>query len=418
MSYAEFVKRVITVGAIFVLGLAAWELRQILLLAFLAVVIAISLSLPVGRLTRMGMRRTMAIAITVSGVVGAITLFFLAVMPAIVVQTGELVAELPDAYDDVRGRYQDFYEDQNSDVQRFMPELNDEQINTFLDNAGNLLSPFIADAGGIVAGFFGNLLVIIVIALFLLLDPKDYAQGFILLIPPDYRQRALEVMLELRGSLTAWLTALSFSISVTILLVWIGLGGIWGLPNALGLAVIAGISTIIPNIGSVIPIIPISIITLADDPARLPFILATYLAIQLTESNIITPSFVKYQMNIPAALVFVFQLIAAALFGVLGILLAVPLLATIITLIRELYVYDMLGQRGVKVILEDSSIGSLQLLVEEPDGDRQQLSVMTQTFSALQTLEMDMEEPPEELIERAERKATPPSENIPGEGDT
>ncbi|MGF1506420.1 MAG: AI-2E family transporter, partial [Anaerolineae bacterium] len=62
--------------------------------------------------------------------------------------------------------------------------------------------------------------------------------------------------------------------------------------------------------------------------------------------RLITPSVMKAQLNIPAAALLPFQLIAAIFFGFLGLLLAVPLLAILVTLIRELYVFDVRGKRG------------------------------------------------------------------------
>ena len=60
------------------------------------------------------------------------------------------------------------------------------------------------------------------------------------------------------------------------------------------------------------------------------------MAIQLVESNFVTPLVVKHQLDIPVAGILVFQIIAGVLFGLLGVLLAVPLLATLIVIVREL----------------------------------------------------------------------------------
>jgi hypothetical protein len=161
------------------------------------------------------------------------------------------------------------------------------------------------------------------------------------------------------------------------------LGGVWGVPNALGLGVIAGLMTIIPNIGAIVPAIPIAIFTLADDPAKLPFVMLTYLGIQQLESNVLTPTIVRRQMDIPAAAIFLFQLIAASLFGFFGVLMAVPLLATLITLVRETYVYDSLHQRGVNVELEYSESGGIRLITVTPSEEPGQTKVRTKTYELM-----------------------------------
>ena len=82
-----------------------------------------------------------------------------------------------------------------------------------------------------------------------------------------------------------------------------------------------------------------------------------YLGIQLLESNVLTPSVVRRQLSIPPAATLLTQILAGYIFGVVGVLLAVPLLAVMIALVRELYSYGLLGLRGrtVSVALPDPS---------------------------------------------------------------
>ena len=91
-----------------------------------------------------------------------------------------------------------------------------------------------------------------------------------------------------------------------------------------------------------------------------------YLLIQLLESNVLTPMVVKQQLSIPAAGMLMFQLVAALAFGFLGVLLAVPILAVIITLVRELYSYDALGLRKLHPQAVFGPSGRLQLSEGQP----------------------------------------------------
>src|SRR5690606_24094352 len=136
-----------------------------------------------------------------------------------------------------------------------------------------------------------------------------------------------------------WISALSLSIAITGALVWLILGVLLGMPNAVVVAVFAGIATFIPNIGVFLPLIPIVVFTLASDPGQLVVYVPVYLLIQLLESNVITPSIVKAELELPAGGVMVFQLLATLALGALGLLLAVPLLAVITVLVREIYAY-------------------------------------------------------------------------------
>jgi predicted PurR-regulated permease PerM len=74
-------------------------------------------------------------------------------------------------------------------------------------------------------------------------------------------------------------------------------------------------------------------------------LIPAYLVIQLAESNVITPTLVKAELNIPAGGLMIFQLLMTLAFGALGLLLAVPVFAGLIVLVREIYSYDLRGLR-------------------------------------------------------------------------
>jgi predicted PurR-regulated permease PerM len=206
-----------------------------------------------------------------------------------------------------------------------------------------------------------NLIFILFIAIFFLVDPKSYVKASLYLLPVRFHGRAIEIWNELHRTIKQWLSSMFLSISITMALVWLILGVILGMPNAVVVAVFAGFATFIPNIGSILPLIPIAVFTLASDPSHLLLYALIYLVIQFCESNIITPSIVKAELEIPAGGLMLFQLLATLALGALGLLLAVPLLAVLIVLVREIYSYDLLGLRGAVVEVETGRSGTLTL---------------------------------------------------------
>jgi predicted PurR-regulated permease PerM len=390
VTYQEFVKRFLTVVAVVLGLLAIWQLREIVLVVFLAAIIAISLSVPVHRLQAWGMKRGYAITITLTIVLLGFVTFLVWLLPVLVTQMADLVEELPDATDQTFLEYNNWRSKQSSTIQDILPRADYEEIEKQLglgesdeppafdfSDVSNVALPVLGGAANFALGLVAQLAVIIIVSIFFLLDPSDYVRGIITIFPAAYRPRAMEVITQLQKTVVTWMAALSLSISVTVVLVTIVLGGILRVPNSLALGVIAGVTTVIPNIGSLISIVPIIIFTLADDPAKLPFVLIAYLLIQQVESNVITPSIVKRELSIPPAALLIFQLIAAALFGFFGILLAVPMLATLMTLIRELYLYDVLGMRGVKVEVEQLEDGSWKVSEVHRDADRSEEQATT-----------------------------------------
>lgn len=421
MTYREFLARFLTIVLVVVLLVLLWQLRSIVLLIFLSSIIAVTLSIPVQFLRQMGVWRGPAIALTVFGTFGVLFLLATLILPETIRQTSTLIQELPDSARAAADEYAAFRASRD-ELQTVLPEFNVQEFEDAMtveadeegEEAQSLITfesiqdfvlPVLTRAGNFIVGAAANVLIIFIVALYLLIDPMDYVRGGLMLIPRNYQRRFLEIMSEVQRAVVAWLFSLTLSITVTVVLVYVGLGLVLGLPNALGLGVIAGLATIIPNIGSIIPLIPITIFTLATDPEKIIFAIPIYLLIQQIESSIITPRIVKENLNIPAGVTMVFQLIAAGLFGFLGILLAVPILAVIITLVREIYVYDMLGFRGVYFDLHQEADGDI-VAVEvpaPPPGEKSILLNPQKRLAGLLTM-VGLSKSPEEIRKERRRR--------------
>ena len=152
----------------------------------------------------------------------------------------------------------------------------------------------------------------------LLADPLAYLTASLYLVPKGRHERVLRLWAELYHTLKTWLTSLLISITITVGLVWVVLG-LLGTPRALIVAAFAGFATFVPNIGAFLPLIPIAVFTLATNPASLLVTAPAYLAIQLLESNVLTPTVVKRQLRIPAAGTLVVQVTAGLVFGLSGV---------------------------------------------------------------------------------------------------
>ncbi|MBZ0308738.1 MAG: AI-2E family transporter, partial [Anaerolineae bacterium] len=238
VSYQEFIKRVLTVVLIIVVIMGAWHLRNILLMGFLATIVSVSLSIPVLRLQEhFNLSRTLSIAITVIGLLLGLGLLITWILPTVVVQMAEIGQDLPDAFDRSVDAYGEWRED-NSTLASFLPGANSREIRKALGFKGSDFNdppvdlaevtsfalPALGNVGSFLLGAIANILIILIVSVFLLVDPMDYATGSLMLFPRNYQARALEVMMEIRRTLVTWLTAQVLSITVTIVLVWLILG--------------------------------------------------------------------------------------------------------------------------------------------------------------------------------------------------
>lgn len=123
---------------------------------------------------------------------------------------------------------------------------------------------------------------------------------------------------------------------ITILLL-IGLN-IMHIPVALVLGIITGILVIVPNFGSFAAMIPGVLLALTISTSTAILVALTYIGIQILVGNIIAPLVQKKMMSLPPALTILGQLVMGSVAGVMGIIMAVPLLALVMILVDELYV--------------------------------------------------------------------------------
>ncbi len=202
-----------------------------------------------------------------------------------------------------------------------------------------------------VGGFFsstvgavGNFFIVILLAIYFALEPRFYLRGFTNLFPIAKRTRVREILFAIGDTLSWWLIGKVLSMVFIGLLTWIGLS-LLGVPLALTLGVIAGLLSFIPNFGPILSAVPALLLAFVESPMKAVYVLILFIAVQLVESNVVTPFIERKTVEIPPALTIVFQLILAVLVGGLGLVLATPLLAVLLVLVQKIYVEDVLGDR-------------------------------------------------------------------------
>jgi predicted PurR-regulated permease PerM len=191
-------------------------------------------------------------------------------------------------------------------------------------------------------GVLGDVYVILFMGIFFIAAPRLYINGMVTLIPPGKRQRGRKVINKLGKTLRSWLIGKIFAMIVVAILTAIGLK-IIGVPLALVLALIAGLLNFIPNFGPLIAMVPAVLMGLSVNPQTALIVAILYVAIQVVESNFITPFIQLKLIQIPPALIIIGQLVMGILVGGWGIILATPLVAIVMVLVQELYIKDALG---------------------------------------------------------------------------
>lgn len=319
------------------LGAVLWYFKSTILLAFLAVLLALIMNLPTSALLRRGWRPVIAYPLGILTCLTIILLIFVAVIPALISGVEQIIQTYPNALDNLEAGYAKLRK-----VVTFLPELS--ALNAQGDSGfGNFALSAVSGGLSTIAGALGQTLILFVVSIFLLLAPADYRSVLLRMFPKAQFDRTNDILDQIQNGLNAWIKTLGMSISVTFVMVLVSFLVI-GFPYAFEIAVITGVATFIPTLGAFLPVIPIVIFGLtASNPWIILLALGIYILVQQIEGNVITPSFQKAELSILPAGVLLFQIIAAQIFGVLGVLMAVPILVVFMTLIRELYCKDMMG---------------------------------------------------------------------------
>ncbi len=202
------------------------------------------------------------------------------------------------------------------------------------------------DVGGLVTGggeFILNCILLLIGSLFFAGNPKVYERGLLLLIPPSQRPAFEDALFDVGETLRLWLR--SSLILMTTMGVLVGFG-LWlaDVPSAAALGLLAGLSEFIPYLGPTAAMIPALGLAATKGTGPLIGTLVTYAVVRLVQTNFITPYVQQRVIAIPPA-VTVFAIIGVgAVFGLFGLFFSAALLVVFFTLVRSLYLREVLGE--------------------------------------------------------------------------
>ncbi|MFS4417789.1 AI-2E family transporter [Maribacter sp. 2307ULW6-5] len=194
---------------------------------------------------------------------------------------------------------------------------------------------------GSVFGFFSTAYIVLFLGFFFMIDPGAYRDGLVRLFPKDKRDRTKEILTVMGQTLRKWLLGKLLSMAIVGVLSGIGLT-ILGVPLALTLALFAALISFVPNFGPLLALLPAFLLGYTVDPLTGLYVVLLYAGIQAIESNVLTPLIQKEMISFPMAMVLIAQVVLGIFTGVLGVILAVPLVAVIMVLVKMAYIQDVL----------------------------------------------------------------------------
>jgi predicted PurR-regulated permease PerM len=219
------------------------------------------------------------------------------------------------------------------------------------------LSKFISDPGRLfghvqyaVSGayvFIINTVVIVCLGLFFAADPAAYREGMLRLVPLRARGRVREVADEMGRMLRSWLVSQLLRSMIVAVTLWLVLWAL-GVPGAVLLSLQAGIANFVPYFGSLIAALPVALAAIPLGLSSLALVMVIYSCVQMIEGFVFAPLIQKEAMDLPPAWTLFAIVLMGAMFGVMGISLAAPLLAVGRIGVLRFYVEDWLHDGAVK----------------------------------------------------------------------
>ncbi len=317
-----------------------WQALYVLLLLFAGALVGIllhSFQCTITRYTRIPSSISLVLALAV--VFGLLGTFIMLIAPVVKEQSVTLIDQIPESLRRLQFYLLNFsWGDelfgQTDEFENFFKRMNNKQI---MDTLQNVLDIFSTTFGALM-----SILFIIIIGIYIAAELETYFEGVVRLIPISYRARGIEILHRLGYMLRWWMLGQSLSMLLLGFLVFWGLW-IMDIPYAIVLALFTAIMTFIPNLGPILAYIPTALVTLTNDPVMLIYVTLFYVIIQTIEGFFITPMVHRKVITVPPVMILPVQILLLQLIGMLGVILAMPLVACAIVLIKMIYVEDILG---------------------------------------------------------------------------
>lgn len=328
----------LTLGALaaILLGLALSNLSTVIIYIALALFAALGLDPAVRFLERRGLGRGWSVLIVLIGLIAVLALVLWLIIPVVVEQITMFVKSVPglitdfmssDIYHTLEAQFGDQFEDLVADVQKF------------LTNPGNIaiIGGGALQVGASIANAISGVVIVLVLVIYFVATLPSMKQAMLRLVPARDRKNTEIITDQITDSVGGYvmgMVTLAFINAMVVLLLYT----VMSLPFPLLLAVVAFLITLIPLVGSLIFWVIGTGIALFVDPILALVFAAIYLVYMQVESYFLTPRVMNRAISIPGSLVVIGALVGGTLLGLLGALVAVPVTASILIIIKKVLI--------------------------------------------------------------------------------
>ena len=336
-------------GATVITVLLIWlfyTVAEVLLLLFIAIIVSLYLgSVTDFLVNRLPVSRPFAFTIAIFGTLGAIYTLGALLVPPVVEQTQQLFSVLPNYIN----AWQEALQRLAARFPRLLGGAADPQaevVNAIVAQIEGVASkavPTVINVGHQII----NVVSILVMGIYMALYPGLYREWLIALFPPVHRDTVRDVMIDIGTTLKAWIVAQLLAMTVLAALTALGLY-ILRVPYWLTFGIFVGAVVIVPFFGTLIGTLLPALFVLGGSGfagigpgGHFLLVIALGVIVHIIEGNFVLPLITAKRVEIPPVLSMMAVLIVAKLFGVFGVVVAVPMAAVVMVLIRRVVIHRL-----------------------------------------------------------------------------
>ncbi len=326
ISYAAILKIIVVIALLIFLYL----IRDILLILFVAFIVASAIIPAVNKMESKGIPRFLSVLLLYLVLISIITTAVILIAPPISSQVSQLAGNLPEYYHRADMWFQGLQDLGIGAESTSFDSLIQSNWSAILGSGRAIFST----VGGVLGGLFAAILAL-VIAFYISVQKDSLVRLLRLLIPKKKnRVTAEEIITKIQEKMGAWLKGQLLLCLIIAVLCYIGLTAL-GIKYALVLALIAGITEIVPYVGPFVGAVPAILVALTQSPLLALLVIILYTLVQQLENAFITPNIMRKAIGLNPIITIVAIVAGGKLAGIGGAIIALPLAVTVSILLKS-----------------------------------------------------------------------------------
>lgn len=341
---------IIKVVLVFLLLVFLYIIQDILIVLFGAIIFSATISPWIDTFQRKGVPRFMGLIVIYLIFFTILSLAIGLLIPPIVTEINQIAKELPFYYQKISSFFVTWQETPApvEDIQKILISLGVDLSRAAQANIFDIFR-------GAFGGFFSFILLLVLI-FYMTLKEQTILKFFQQILPVRFHAQVFSLITRIQRKIGFWLKGQLFLCLIIGFLSFIGLF-ILGVNYALILALIAGITEIVPFIGPIIGAIPAVLLAFIQSPIKAVFVIILYIIIQQLENQIIVPRVMKKALGLNPIIVILVILIGGRLAGILGALVALPAATAASVFVKDYL--EMKEKKKEEMIIESKNNSNL-----------------------------------------------------------